>query len=464
MSKVNNIYKLLPVFLQNIMISAYGFYWKCRRFGGFYENELKNFQNREKYTKIDFVNYQTLELRKLLLHAMKTVPYYTKLFSYIGLNKAKIESFELTDLHMLPFLSKDSLRQHGTGNLISKTVSKGRAFYASSGSTGTPVQILYTHDLHQKMNAAMEIRVRNWAGVSYKDARGMIGGRRVVPDGVNVGPFYRYNIFEKQVYYSAYHIRKKTVKDYVTGLEKHKVKWLTGYAMSNFFLARFIEETGIKAPQLQAVITSSEKLTSEMRDTFKRVYGCRTYDSYSGVEACGLISECEMGRLHISPEVGIIELLDNLGNPIQPGEVGDAVCTGLLNFDQPLIRYQIGDRIRLSKNQHCDCGREMPIIDEIVGRTEDTVIGPDGREMVRFHGIFVGIQKIVEGQVIQHNLSDFTIKLVVSSSLSKIENELIITRMSSQLGNITVGIHEVDYIPRTSNGKFKAVISNVKRN
>jgi phenylacetate-CoA ligase len=238
---------------------------------------------------------------------------------------------------------------------------------------------------------------------------------------------------------------------------------MTGYTMSNYFLARFIEEAGISVPTMKAVITSSEKLTDEMRATFQRVYGCRTYDSYSGVEACGLISECEKGSLHISPEIGIIELLDEEGNPVLPGEVGEAVCTGLLNFDQPLIRYQIGDRIRLSVNQHCECGRNMPIVDEIVGRTEDVVIGQDGREMVRFHGIFIGIPSIIEGQIIQHTLSSFEIKLVVATSLFKEENELIVTRMKSQLGNIEVTIHEVDSIPRTANGKFKAVISNVKR-
>ena len=457
------LYQKLPVFIQNVMISAYGWYWKKRRFGGIYRVELEKFKAREFYTNDEFIHYQKNELRKLLLHAYQTVPYYTSLFDQIGLTQAKIENFELSDLKSIPYLSKNDLRLNGTSALISSNVSKGRAFYASSGSTGTPVQIVYTHDLHQKMTAAMENRVRNWAGITFKDARGMIGGRRVVPDGESKGPFYRYNMFEHQVYYSAYHIGNKTIQDYVHAMKKYNVKWMTGYTMSNYFLARFIEEAGISVPTMKAVITSSEKLTDEMRATFQRVYGCRTYDSYSGVEACGLISECEKGSLHISPEIGIIELLDEEGNPVLPGEVGEAVCTGLLNFDQPLIRYQIGDRIRLSLHQHCECGRNMPIVDEIVGRTEDVVIGQDGREMVRFHGIFIGIPSIIEGQIIQHTLSSFEIKLVVATSLSKDENELIVTRMKSQLGNIEVTIHEVDSIPRTANGKFKAVISNVKR-
>lgn len=460
---LQSLYQKLPVPIQNMVISMYGWYWKRRRFGGQYAEELKKMQDHEFWTKEQFLKYQTKELRKLLLHALRTVPYYKDLFSQHGIDEAKIKIMELNDLSLLPELSKDELRKSGKGSLISSEVSKGRAYYGSSGSTGTPVQILYSHDLHGKMTAAMENRVRNWAGVSISDARGMIGGRRVVGDGNSKGPFYRYNRFEKQVYFSAYHISAKHTMDYMEGIQKHKIQWMTGYAMSNYFLARFIEESGLRAPQMKAVITSSEKLTKEMRDTFYRVYGCKTFDSYSGVEACGLISECEHGSLHISPEIGIIEIVDEYGSPVLPGETGEAVCTGLLNFDQPLIRYRIGDMLKLSENQNCPCGRQMTVIDEIVGRIEDTVIGQDGREMVRFHGIFIGISSIIEGQIIQYSITSFEVKIVVSSTLSNQEYDMILSRMRSQLGEVKVDIIVVDFIPRTANGKFKAVISYVKR-
>ena len=77
-----------------------------------------------------------------------------------------------------------------------------------------------------------------------------------------------------------------------------------------------------------------------------------------------------------------------------PGETGEVYSTGLLNFDQPLIRYRIGDMVKLAENQQTLCGRNMPVIEEIVGRVEDTVIGRDGREMVRFHGIFINLPSV----------------------------------------------------------------------
>jgi len=290
----------------------------------------------------------------------------------------------------------------------------------------------------------------------------MIGGRRVVPEEDAKPPFYRYNIFEKQVYFSAYHISAANAIDYLKGIKKRNVEYMTGYAMSNFFLARFFQEMKLEAPTLKAVITSSEKLTPDMRKIFEQVYHCKAYDSWSGLEACGLVSECEQGSLHLSPDLGIVEIIDEKGQHVKPGEAGEVVCTGLINFDQPLIRYRIGDVMRLGKNA-CACGRNMPVIDEIIGRVEDTVIGSDGREMVRFHGIFVDLPNLIEGQIIQHTLTSFEIKTVTNGRWTASEGETIRKRMKSQLGDIELRMNEVSEIPRNQNGKFMAVISHVKR-
>jgi phenylacetate-CoA ligase len=457
------IYSKLPVSIQNILISIYGYYWHKKRFGGVFTNELKNFVSRENNTFIQWEQYQTLELRKLLANAIKNVPFYKKSFEERGIAINQLENFELNDLNLIPILTKNDLREYGQTALMSNTLDKKGAFYSSSGSTGTPTKIYISEKTHQTWSAAFESRIRNWAGLSINNPRGMLGGRRVVTEGNARGPFYRYNFIEKQVYFSAYHINPINVSDYVNGMRKYQIDYMTGYAMSNFILARFIQEQGLNAPNLKAVITSSEKLTEEMRQTFLEVYGCKTYDSYSGVEACGLISECEYGKLHLSPDVGIIELLKENGEHAQPGEIGEAICTGLLNYDQPLIRYQIGDLLKLGINQHCKCGRQMPVIDEIIGRVEDTVIGTDGREMVRFHGIFINMPKIIEGQIIQHTLNEFEIVLVATTKLEQKEKDELLRRMQSQLGEISLTITETNQIPRNQNGKFKAVISYVKR-
>jgi len=451
------------VFLQNIGISVYGYKWKNRRYGGVFQNELTEFKQREHWDQQRWFDYQTAQLQKLLVHAYETVPYYRNTFSSIGHTKADLSRFSIQDLKKLPFLEKADLKRNGRTTLLAGKLEKGGSFFESSGSTGTPTSILYSHAFHQRLHGAYESRVRNWAGINRFTPRAIIGGRRVVPDGIGKAPFYRYNYFEKQLYLSAYHVSRETSKNYLEGIIRYKSEYMTGYAMSNYFLARFFLEQGLEAPKMKAVVTSSEKLTMEMRDTFRKVYGCKTYDGWSGVENCGLISENEFGQLLISPDVGIIEVLDRDGNPVGFGESGEVVCTGFLNYDQPLIRYKIGDYISLAYDQKNMCGRQMPVVKEIVGRMEDVVIGQDGREMVRFHGVFINLKSVVEAQLVQQAVDDFIVNVVPIEKLSEQDKVSITSRLASQLGKVRVAFNEMESIPKGANGKFKAVISNIKR-
>jgi phenylacetate-CoA ligase len=459
----NKIYPKLPFHLQNLAISAFGYVWQKRRFGGIFKETVKEFKAREFFSKEEWINYQTIELRKILLHAFEQVPYYNNIFKEQNISKTEIEKFQLNDIKKLPFLTKETLRAKGRTEMIATVTQKGAEFFSSSGSTGTPTSIMYSHETHQKISALYEARCRNWANVNYKDSRGMIGGRRVVPDGDSNPPYYRFNFIEKQLYFSAYHISKKNAIDYFNGIEKYKPKYLTGYAMSNYILAKYFKELGLQPKGIKAILTSSEKLTNEMRKVFKEVYQCKVFDAWSGMEWCGLISENEFGQLLYSPDSAFIEFLRPDGSDALPGEEAEVVCTGFLNYDQPLIRYKIGDLVRISKNQETKCGRNFLVIDEIIGRMEDTVVGRDGREMVRFHGIFLGLTNVLKSQIIQEDYDQFIIN-IESTGLTSEEKSTIHQRMESQLGKINLQIQEIEKIPVGPNGKYKAVISKIKKN
>jgi phenylacetate-CoA ligase len=445
-----------------MLVSAYGYNWKKKRYGGIFNTEYLAAKQREEFSETQWQDYQNKQLTKLLLHAFNSVQYYNEKFLHAQLSENTIKQINLNTLHKLPITVKEDVRVFGTTTMMSKVREKGGSFYSSSGSTGTPVQICYSNQMHQRWFALNEARIKNWAGVNKNMSRGMIGGRRILADANNHPPFFRYNYFEKQVYFSAYHISPVNLKNYALAFDKYTIDYMTGYAMSNYILARMFLENNIQVPTLKAVLTSSEKLTPQMRETISTAYNCKVFDAWSGMEYCGLVSECENGSLHISPDAGIIEILNSEMQPVKPGEIGDVYCTGLLNFDQPLIRYKIGDQMQLGNNQ-CSCGRAMPVIKEIVGRVEDIVYGKDGREMVRFHGIFVGLKTVKLAQVIQDNLHSLTIKIVPDNHLDFNEKEIIIQRVKSQLGDIDVFIEEVDEIPKTKNGKIKSVISSVKK-
>lgn len=459
---LDRIYDVSPVWMQQIGVSAYGIAWRRRRYGGRFQQAVCEFISREEYSQAEWHSYQTRQLRQLLAHSLAFAPHYREAFSSVGFSVKDLGQFELDDLRRLPLLEKETIRAEPAQFLARNVSERQLHTYLTSGSTGTPLAIKFSSEMHQTWTAAYEARCRRWAGVNYKMKRAMIGGRLVVPKAESHPPFWRYNLTEKQLYMSAFHLSPENAKFYVRALNFYKPDYLVGYTSSHFFLARLICEMGLTVHQPKAVLVSSEKLTDDMRHTIEQAYRCQVFDGYSGVEVCCLASECEYHQLHVSPDVGLIELLDDCGVPVASGEVGEIVATGFLNFAQPLIRYRTGDQAIFS-DLPCPCGRELPVLKELVGRLEDTVIGADGREMVRFHGIFVGLPKIRQGQVVQESLSDFRLRLVVDQGFGEEDRHTIRQRFEQRLGKINLTFEYVDRIEPTERGKMRAVISNIRR-
>ena len=190
------------------------------------------------------------------------------------------------------------------------------------------------------------------------------------------------------------------------------------------------------------------------------VPGCKIFEEYSTVENAIFASECEHGGLHVSSDAGVVEILRPDGTPCDPGEVGEVVATSFMRRYQPFIRYRLGDMAAWATDP-CPCGRELPCLQEVVGRIEDVVVGPDGRQMVRFHGIFVNQPNVVEGQIIQEALDRIRTKVVPTANFGQLDVEEIQQRVRQRLGDVEVLVECVPEIPRTSAGKFKAVVSEL---
>jgi phenylacetate-CoA ligase len=139
------------------------------------------------------------------------------------------------------------------------------------------------------------------------------------------------------------------------------------------------------------------------------------------------------------------------------------VVTVLSRVYQPLIRFRLGD-VAAWDDAPCSCGRAMPVIKEVLGRMEDIVVGPDGRQMVRFHGVFVNQPHIREGQIVQEALDRIRAKVVTTDGFNENDKAEITHRIQQRLGpSVNVIVESVASIPRTSAGKFKAVISQLPK-
>lgn len=454
MGRWDGLYARLPVAGQNLAVTAYGLYWRRLRFGPGFEEALARFRARDRWSAEDWRALEAKELRALLSRAAAEVPYYRETW---GERERKGAAAGM--LQELPLLSKEPIRANPEAFLRDPLRGRRLLRFHTSGSTGTPIASLWTPKEFRASLALREARSAGWAGVSFGRRRATFSGRLVEPDPKSRGPFYRYNAVERQVYFSAFHLRPDTAASYVEALRRHRVEWLTGYAMSYFLLARMILEQRLSVPPLAAVVTTSEKVTPEMRRVMEDAYKCRVFEEYSTVENAFFASECEKGRLHVSPDAGIVEILRPDGSKCAVGETGEVVATCLIRTGQPLIRYRLGD-LACWSGEICPCGRAMPVLGEVVGRIEDVVVGPDGREMVRFHGIFVDQPHVREGQIVQEATDRIRVRVVPTEGFGPRDEDEIRRRVLQRLGSgVTVSVEKVAGFSRTAAGKFRAVVS-----
>lgn len=296
MGRLEAAYAQLPTFLQHCAATGFGLYRKWLRFGPGYPVYVRGYREREGMTAHQWGKWQHRALTDLLRDAAYHVPYYRD--TWTPEQKVSAASGYLEELPLLP---KGPIRENPTRFLRDGVKPRHVSVFHTSGSSGTPIATYWTVQEIRDSRALREVRSANWAGVSFKMPRATFSGRIVVPDSESQGPYHRFNFAERQVYFSAFHLGPVTARKYVEALHRHRIQWLTGYAVSFYLLARHIVDQGLEVPPLKAVVTTSEKLTPEMRQVMEEGYGCKIFEEYSTVENAIFASECECGGFTSAP-------------------------------------------------------------------------------------------------------------------------------------------------------------------
>jgi phenylacetate-CoA ligase len=216
---------------------------------------------------------------------------------------------------------------------------------------------------------------------------------------------------------------------------------------------------------MRVAISNAEPLFDHQRERITAVFGCPTRDTYGMAEIVCAASECEAGKMHQWPEVGMIEVLrDRSDEPAGPGETGRIVATGLLNADMPLIRYDTGDRgVAGGGSIPCDCGRRLPLLGSLEGRCDDVLVTSDGRRIGRLDPVFKLGLELREAQIVQKSRLDFCVRYVPTSEFREQHLRQIEIGLRRRLGETAeIRFERMERLPRTSTGKFRAVISEVR--
>jgi len=451
--RLASVYARLPTGAQHAAVTAYGAWWRWLRFGPGYKAEVRRYESREQWTAERWRDWQDIRVAEVLTAAVARVPQYSD--AWDGEQRKAAGRGELDGV---PILEKHTLADHPDRLLDPQARPRRPLVFSTSGSSGTPVSTHWTVPELRSSLAVREVRSARWAGVSFTLPRVTFSGRMIEPRSDGRSTPHRYNAAEHQVYLSAFHLTPETAPDYLSAIARHGSQWGTGYASSFRQLARYTVDGGLDAPKLTAVVTTSEKTSNETRELVQAAFGCRTFEEYSSVENSALATECVAGSLHVSPDVGVIEIVRADGTACDPGEVGDVVTTTLMRRFQPLIRYRLGDRAAWAEDDGCACGREMPVLSEVVGRLEDELVGADGRRLTRIDQVFRELPGVHEGQIVQHRPGDFTVRVMADERFDGDAAATLAQRIRDRLGDVIVRVTTDEALERTPSGKVKFVV------
>ncbi len=458
MNSLNSFYWNLPYPAKCAAASLAGAYLRFLRYGPETEKLVQEALARDTWDFPAWQAWQLSKLSSLLAHSALNVPYYR---DYWAARKAAGDSSSWEVLENWPVLEKETVRKNPSAFLSDSRFPRFVIWEHTSGTTGSPLKIALSRKESRFWYALFEARWRRWYGIRREDRWAIIGGRQVVRPAAENQPFWVWNDSFQQLYLSAYHISGHSAEEYIQALKRYRVQSVYAYPSALYALALSGEARGIQPPELKAIIANAEPLLSAQKERIQHYFGCPVYETYGMSEMVAGASECKSGKMHLWPDAGIYEVQNNEGFLSRSG-TGALVATGLFHELMPLIRYRVGDRVRLSeRDSQCSCGVRLPVLESVEGRCDDMILTSDGRMVGRMDPVFKSGLPLLEAQIIQEALSEIRVLVVPEKGYTDQTAVEIAGRIRERLGPVNVTIEKTDRIPRTGNGKFRAVISRL---
>jgi phenylacetate-CoA ligase len=458
--RLRHAYHRLPGPARSVAASLRGLYLRAWRYGAETDRLVEEAHERERWNAESWQRWREQRLAYVLERAATRVPYYRDQWARRR-RKGDRASWEL--LENWPVLEKESLRTNPRA-FLAEDCEVRRLFHEhTSGTSGTPLDLWWSRETVRAWYALFEARCFRWHGVTRHDRWAILGGQLVTPVEKKDPPFWVWNAGLNQLYMSSYHLAPELVSHFLSALERYRIRYLLGYTSSLHALTQVAAAHELDKLRLAVAITNAEPVLDYQRQAIARTFRCPVRETYGMAELVAAAGECQAGRLHLWPEVGWLEVMDG-ADYVPRGTPGEFICTGLLNDDMPLIRYRVGDRGAVLRDEHvCGCGRTLPALAYIEGRVDDVLYTRDGRPVGRLDPVFKARVAIREAQLIQESLDAVRVRYVPADGFGNADALSIIAGLRARMGNVDVIMEEVEAIPRTAGGKFRAVVSKVAR-
>jgi phenylacetate-CoA ligase len=411
----------------------------------------------------DIQSLQMRKLESLLQHAHKKVPFYRRRFAEADLLTENIQGPD--DLARLPILTKRDIQNHRHEMLAEGTDQRSLIENHTGGSTGHPLTFYQDQNYRAWKDADL---LRNYRMAGYKlgmrwaflwgsdyDAHQHNGWLGYLKDR------FIYNL----LWINTFDLSVPTLTKQAEQLVRFKPQILVAYVSSATLLARLVKEQEFEDIRPQAIQTSAEILTTDDRELLEATFNCPVFNRYGCREVSNIAHECEAHNgLHILAENNLVEIIKENGQPGKPGEEGHIVVTNLNNFAMPFIRYDTED-IGVYSDQACSCGRGLPLLAAVKGRTADVFTSPSGKLL---HGeffthLFYKTSGVYQFQVLQETLENLVVRIVSTTNFNRDSTLSFLEEAIHRHGDpaFRVRFELCEQIPPSPSGKYKFTSSKV---
>lgn len=400
---------------------------------------------------------QLRRLRDFLRRAAADVPYYRDLMREHRFDPERVAS--LADLAQLPFLTKPLIREN-VERLKSARAGK-LVRYNTGGSSGEPL-VFYMGMGRVSHDVAAKWRATRWWGVDIGDVEVVLWG-----SPIEIGKQDRVKALRDRVFRShllpAFQMSDAQMDRYLATLESLRPKMLFGYASALALLATHAESRGrdMRGIGARVAFATGETLYPDQRQVIERVFGAPVANGYGSRDAGFIAHQCPQGSLHVTAEHVIVELIDAEGRLVAPGETGEIVVTHLATDDFPFTRYRTGDMAVRSAGR-CACGRGLPVLEKVHGRSTDFIRTPSGNQMHALALIYEVRDKpgVKAFKLVQAEDLSLEVLLVAGPELTAEVEAQILRGLRARMGEgARVTASRVAEIPPEKSGKYRYVVS-----
>lgn len=440
---MNKYINILPNVIQDTLVSIYNSYQYKIRQGGKYS------KLRKYYAKVDNLDEKMLA---------EEIDYKKNIFfKYTMKNSFWYQDYNFDDLSSIPVLEKKDI----VNNLDKiKTLDEKRGLVSlTGGTTGASMKVIYTkEDMQERFAILDNFRAKHGYKLGKKTA--WFSGKNLISEkDINKGTCSHYDYINKIRFYSTFYINLKNFDVYWQSLQKFQPEFIVGFPSSVYEICEIADSKGLTlSHKVKVFFPTAETVLPQHREVIGRVFGCKLVDQYASSEGAPFILECEKGRLHIHPLTGIFEVVNE---EMQPALEGEILVTSFITHGTPLIRYRVGDRIRLApKDEKCACGSIFPIVDKIEGRSTDYILSPTHGKvnLGNISNSTKDIVGVIQFQVIQHSVERLEVLVVASDDFIEKEQYKFEQALAERFGpQLKVDLKVVDQIPKERSGKFRFV-------